>query len=329
ERGDEDFTEFGLNFGGHRETERWGSLSLNGTVFRRDGVRGEPAEWIGSATLWQRGLRFDGGWRADNGLGGLNTPLVPLQRDQYRFFLPSVPFLGATSQWLDEDSGLHLQGALGRAGVFSGSRIVAFDQANGNVASVGAQWRWSEGWTGAATALATDGLIVPDPITGSLFQDGRTEAVLLSTGWEGGNHRAQLHLHSSSGYLGDATGLWVDAQSRSEERTWNYGLFRLEEGLAWGALPINNDAQGGYVRLRHDGARWTWSAGLDRIDSVSGSGFEGSYGTFFARYQLRHNVGVGGNVNIRDSATATDYSTRWFIDRRGRWGLTRVQLDQA
>lgn len=329
ERGDQDYAEFGLNFGGHRETENHGSLSLDGTLFRRDGIRGEPAEWIGSVTLWQRGLFVGEGWKVDNGLGVLNTPTVPLQRSQYRFFLPSVPFVGASTLWQDNADGLHFQGAIGRAGVFSGSRIVAFDQADGNVASFGAQWRWAQGWSGSVSGLLTDGLIVPDPINGSQFQDGRTEAVLAATAWEGRNHRVQLNLQASSGYLGDANGGWLDAQSRFGRYTWNYGLFHLGEDLAWGALPINSDARGAYARVGYQSARWSWNAGLDHIDSVSGHSFEGDYASLFARYQLRHNLGIGGNLNIRDSDSYTDYSSRWFLDRRGRWGQTRVQLDQA
>src|SRR5690606_18691866 len=174
DRGDRDYAEFGLNFGGHRETESHGSLSLDGTVFRRDGVRGESSEWIGSVSLWQRGLFVGENWKVDNGLGVLNTPTVPLQREQYRFFLPSVPFTGASTLWHDAADGTYLQGALGRAGVFSGSRIVAFDSADGNVASFGGQWRLAEHWTGSVSTLLTDGLIVPDPIDGSRFQNGRT-----------------------------------------------------------------------------------------------------------------------------------------------------------
>ena len=329
ERGDRDYTEFGLNFGGHRETESHGSLSLDGTVFRRDGVRGESSEWIGSVSLWQRGLFVGENWKVDNGLGVLNTPTVPLQREQYRFFLPSVPFTGASTLWHDAADGTYLQGALGRAGVFSGSRIVAFDSADGNVASFGGQWRLAEHWTGSVSTLLTDGLIVPDPIDGSRFQNGRTEAMLASAAWTGQNHRVQINLQASSGYLGDANGAWLDAQSRFGRYTLNYGAFRLGEDLAWGALPINNDARGAYARLGYQGARWTWNAGLDHIDSVSGRSFQGDYATLFGRYQLRHNLGIGGSLNIRDSQAHTDYSSRWFLDRRGRWGQTRVQLDQA
>lgn len=329
ERGDEDYAEFGFNFDGHRETERWGSLSLDGTVFRRDGLAGESAEWIGAVTLWQRGLYVGERWRVENGLGVLNTPTLPLQRDQYRFFLPTVPFVGGSSNWQNRDSGTHFQAALGQAGLFSGSRIVAFDSASGNVATLGSQWRWSDNWSGAISALATDGVIVPDPINGTQFQDGGTEAVLASTAWASGSHRVQVNLQGSSGYLGDAAGGWLDAQSRLGRVTWNYGLFHLGEDLGWGALPINNDARGGYVRFRYESARWQWNGGVDRIDSVSGSSFNGNYATLFGRYQLRHNLGIGGNLNVRDSGDATDFSTRWFVDRNGGWGRTRVQLDQA
>lgn len=329
ERGDEDYAEFGLNFGGHRETERWGSFSLDGTLFRRDGLRDEPADLIGTVTLWQRGFYVGERWLVENGLGVLNTPTLPIQREQFRFFLPSVPFVGGSTHWQDRDTGTHFQASLGRAGLFAGSRIVAFDSADGNVASFGSQWRWSEQWTGAVSALATDGLIVPDPFNGVQFQDGRTEAVLASTAWSAGDHRVQMNLQGSSGYLGDAAGAWVDAQSRFGRYTWNYGLFHLGEDLAWGALPINSDARGGYLRARYESARWHWNAGIDRIESVSGGSFRGNYATIYGRYQLRHNLGVGGNINVRDSATATDFSTRWFVDRNGRWGRSRLQLDQA
>ena len=55
--------------------------------------------WGGTATLWQRGLFLDGGWRGDNGLGVLNTNVPALMREQYRFLLPSVPFAGISTDW--------------------------------------------------------------------------------------------------------------------------------------------------------------------------------------------------------------------------------------
>src|SRR3546814_16592912 len=73
-------------------------------------------------TLWQRDLYLDVGWRVNNGLGVLNTPAPPLQRNQYRFFLPTVAFAGTSSEWINDDRKLLLQGAFGRAGLYTGTR---------------------------------------------------------------------------------------------------------------------------------------------------------------------------------------------------------------
>lgn len=328
-RGDERLDETGLGVGGLWETADWGSFSLDALVFRRSDARTEGSGWVGSATLWQRNLPVEGGWRVDNGLGVLNTPATPTQRQQYRFFLPSVPFAGASTSWTQSGRGLQFFGALGQAGVFSGSRVVSFDRADGNVGTAGLEWRWARGWTGAASALVTDGLIVPDDQGIGVFQDGRTEATVFTTTWEGANDRVQGNLHASRGYLGDATGAWLDAQSTRGRTTYNYGAFRLEPGLAWGALPINNDAQGGYLRAQYAHARWLWNVGLDHVGSVSGNSFDGNYANAYARYQAGVNLGLGGSLSVRDSGDFTDFSTRWFADRRSRWGTTRVQLDQA
>lgn len=329
EVGDERFGEQGLSFNGLWETERLGSLSFDGTIFHSNQDRQGDSRWLGSATLWQRGLAFDNGWLADNGLGVLNTGLTPLLRDQYRFFLPSVPFAGAGTDWHNATNGLQFMASAGRAGVFTGSRIIGFDKADGNVGSAAAQWNWAPGWRGAVAVLATDGQIVPDDGGGSVFEDGRTEAVLVGTGWSNDLHSADLNLHASDGYLGAAQGAWLDAQSLAGRYTFNYGAFRLDPDLAWGALPINNDAQGAYGRVTYNHARWNWNASLDAIDSISGNSFSGYYGNVFARYQARANLGYGGSLSLRDADDGTDYSTRLFADRNSRLGQSRLQLDYA
>lgn len=329
ERGDQRFSETGVSFGGMWESASWGSFSLDATAFQSDQGREGGTRWIGSASLWQRNLLIDGGWRVANGIGVLDTPLTPLQRDQYRFFLPSVPFSGITSQWMNLRNEFQAFGSVGQAGVFSGSRVVGFDQAEGNVGSLGAQWRWAPNWRGAASVLVTDGRIVPDELGGGQFLDGRTEAGVVSTEWTGLRDSVALHMHSSRGFLGQANGAWVDAESNRGRYSHHYGIFRLDPGLAWGALPINNDAQGAYYRVNFSHPRWTWSAGIDQVQSLSGSSFEGTYANSFVRYQARANLGLGGGLNVRHSDTATDFSTRWFVDRRTSWGVTRLQADQA
>src|SRR3546814_10822530 len=121
----------------------WGTFSLDATLFHSDrqrftGLDGNDDGFGGLVTLWQRDLYLDGGWRVNNGLGVLNTPAPPLQRNQYRFFLPTVAFAGTSSEWINDDRKLLLPGALGSAGIYTGTRAVGFDIAAGDVGSLGA-----------------------------------------------------------------------------------------------------------------------------------------------------------------------------------------------
>lgn len=328
ERGGDSFSEVGVSLGGFRETERFGTLSLEATVLESDrNLRGET-DLGGTATLWQRGLFLDGGWRGNNGLGVLNTPTPSLLRDQYRYFLPSVPFAGASTEWIRGREDLVLQAAVGRAGVFDGSRVVGFDPADGNVATAGFQWRPAEGWRAAISALATDGLIVPDAFGGSFFQDGRTDAVHAAVGWADADDSVNFNLQSSDGYLGGALGAWIDARSARGGYTHHYGVFNLEPSLAWGAQPIANNSRGAYYRVTREGPRLNWSAGLDRVASISGSSFDGWYGTGYARYQSTASLGYGGNLAVRSSDAEDAVSALWFVDKTTDWGQSRLQLRQ-
>lgn len=326
ERANQSFEEHGLGAEGFWESATLGSFSLDAALFWRNRARTGGDELNGAATLWQRQLYFDGGWRADNGLGVLNTPAVPLLRNQPRFFLPTAPFVGASTDWTRE--GLQLQGAFGRAGIYTGSRVVGFDAADGQVGAFGAQWGWAPGWTGAASALATEGRIVPDGFGEATLADGRTRALHAATAWMGARDTAQLNLLASSADGAHAFGAWLDANARRGRYAHSYGVFRLGSGLAWGARPINNDVEGAYYRLGYQYGRWNWNLGLDQIGSVSGDGFDGQYATGFARYQTSTTLGLGGSLSVR-RAPALSHSAQLFLDRRTRFGQTRLQLDQA
>jgi hypothetical protein len=332
ERGDDSYDEQGISIGGFRETANWGTFSLEATLFdsNRDRFDGIGDGGLGGlATLWQRDFWINGRWRLDNGLGVLNTPATPLQRNQYRFFLPTVAFAGASSEWHDDADGLLLQGAAGRAGIYTGTRIVGFDIADGDVAALNAQWRWAPGWTGAASFLGTQGRIVPDGRGEAVFETGDTGALYAATAWQGDRDSVQFNLLSSHASPASATGAWIDASARRGRYAHNYGAFHLGEGLAWGAYPISNDAQGGYYRINYQYARWSWNAGLDAIDSISGKGFDGLYASSFARYQASAALGYGGSLNLRHGAGDTGYSAQAFVDHRGDWGQTRWQFDTA
>lgn len=331
--GGERSVELGVGFGGFWDTDQLGTLSAEALLFRSDRQRDGGGRWRGSATLWQRGLAMPGGWSVNNGLGVLNTPMPALLREQYRFFLPSVPMLGASSEWQQRVRGLQLQAAIGRGGSYNGARLSGFESGDGSVATVGAQWAWSKQWTGAASLLITDGRIVPDNQGLPVFQNGRTRALLFGNRWQGARDSIGVNLQTSDTDKAQAAGLWVDARADRGRFTHRYGAFYLEPELAWGAWPINNDVRGGYYRLDFNRARWSWNAGIDHIDSISGIGFDGWYGNSFLRYQTSSRLGYGGGLTARDSrsgeANDSAQSLQLFLDTQSRWGQTRLQYDRA
>lgn len=339
ERGSEHYDERGASAGGFWESATRGTFSLDATAFKSNRERRDGLGRIGgSATLWQRNLNIDGGWRVNNGLGVLNTPSLPLQRSQYRFYLPTAPFAGASSEWTLGDGRVQLQGAFGRAGLYNGTRVVGFDVADGSVGEFGAQWRWSPQWESAVALLATHGRIRPDDQGEATLLPGDSRGLYAATARKGERDAVQINLLSShadgddlgGGLRGQASGGWLDASARRGRYTHHYGAFRLGEGLAWGSLPINSDVRGGYYRLAYQYGRWQWNAGLDRFDSLSGTGFNGSYATGYARYQATSTFGYGGSASLRQAASSsTSHVAQLFADKRTQWGQTRLQLDQA
>lgn len=332
EYGDDDFDERGISAGGYWQTASWGTFSLDATLFHSDRQRFDGLDddggFGGLVSLWQRDLYLDGGWRLNNGLGVVNTPAPPLQRSQYRFFLPTVTMAGASSEWIKDDNGLLLQGAVGRAGLYTGTRVVGFELADGDVGALGAQWRWTPQWAGAASFLGTHGRIVPDASGEPVFEQGDTQALYAATAWQGDRDRAQFNLLASNGDFGRAAGGWIDVSSTRGRYRHNYGAYHLGDGLAWGAFPINNDVEGGYYRIAYQYARWSWNAGIDGIHSLSGDGFDGLYASGYLRYQASTTLGYGAALNLRD-AVDTSHSLQLFLDKQTDWGQTRLQVDEA
>ncbi len=324
--------ELGAAFGGFWDTDGFGAISADALLFRSDRERDGGDRWRGSATLWQRGLAMPGGWSVNNGLGVLSTPMPGLLREQYRFSLPSVPMLGGSSEWIQRSRGLQLQAAIGRGGTYNGARINGFEPGDGTVATIGAQWAWSKRWAGAASLLVTDGRIVPDDQGLPAFQNGQTRALVFGNRWQGARDSVAVNLQASDRDGAQAAGVWLDARADRGRFSHRYGAFHLQPDLAWGAWPINNDVRGGYYRVDFNRARWSWNAGIDRIDSISGAGFDGWYGNAFVRYQASPRLGYGGGLSARDSGGSADSAAQalqLFVDTGTRLGQTRLQLDLA
>ncbi len=323
--------EFGLAFGVLRETEGLGALSAEGLVFHGDRARDGGSGLRGRATLWQRGLPMPGGWQVNNSLGAINTGLPTLMRDQYRFFLPSTPLLGAATEWTQRERGIEWQASLGRGGAFNGGLLNGFETGEGHALSLGAGWQWAPGWTGAAAVLATDGPLLPDNFNQPSSPAGSGAAAVFATRWRGERDQVSLQLQASD--IGDASagGAWVDARAERGAATHRYGAFSLGTGLGWGVWPINQDVRGAYYRIDFNRARWSWNAGLDALQSISGLGFEGWYGNGGLRYQHSPRLAYGGTLSARDGRGdgGGAQALQLFSDLRHRGGLTRLQYDLA
>jgi hypothetical protein len=316
----ESTTDKGLAASGYWETADYGQFSLDAMLYEAEAYQGEEDRSGFRAALWQRNVVIRNGWSGNNGLGVLDSSLPLLIKDQYRFFLPSASLLGASSEWINLRQGLQLQAAAGQSGVLNGRRMTGFDASGGQTVSAGVQAAFSPSWFGALTVLQVDG---DEPLSGMPADDA--PAIVAATAWQSGISRVQFNLLSSEQGLG----LWVDSATRAGRYRHNYGLFHLEEALAWGGLPFSSDAAGAYYRLNYQHARWSWSAGIENIQSVSGQGFEGLYGSAFARYQASNTLGYGASMAVRDGQSDTAFTTGWFVDKHTRWGETRLQLDQA
>ena len=313
--------EDGVSAGAFIDTPAYGTFTFDG-VQRTDGR--------GLATLWQRGLPITGGWKVNNGLGVLNTPSIDLTRSQPRFYLPSTPVTGVSSEWRDA-RGVAFNAGGGEPGVFDGIRLPVFDALGGAVTTAGAQFSPSPGWlTGAQVATANN---VPLGF-GPLVSRERISATSWfgGTAWQGANARVQGNVVSSERRDSPdqqlRLGGWIDAFIQDGRVGHSFGAFRFDPDLVWGNQLISSDSQGAYYRANYQSRQWLIDGGVDRVISVSGNGLNITYATGSVRYQFSRDLGVGTGANVRRD-TDTAYSAYAFVDRVLPWGAARGQLDVA
>ena len=175
-RNGESIQENGVLFGLKRETENYGVFSLEGSL--RDG--GNDV-----ITAWQRNLAFEGGWRANNGLGMINTPSIDLTRRQYRFFIPTMTMVGGSTEFIN-GPGTQFSAGIGQPGIYTGIRVPAFLRLPGSVFSAGGQFAPSENWeAGIQVVGATDVFLNPNPHTNFKGPALSTTGMLASAAWKG------------------------------------------------------------------------------------------------------------------------------------------------
>jgi hypothetical protein len=321
-------TENGLVAKTQWETAAYGAWSLDAAL-RTDASNAGPSEQGqgGVITLRQRGMPFDGDWQADNALGDVNSPDIAMARLQPRFYLPTAPLQGLTTEWRGP-SGLQVVAGGGTPGVYDGIVVPDFRTLDGSTATAGAQWSPAAHWTvGGQLVEAHDvNLAIGPVIDGTTLMSSTTG--LLSAGWEnGGEHIQANFLDGNISGKGNAFGTWIDASFAQGRIVQNAGVFRIDPDMTWGNQLITNDAQGGYYRLNYQSRQWLADVGIDEVRSVSGLGTNTTFLTGDTRYQLSRDWGIGGAANVSRTDGGSSWSVQGFIDHSNGGGTGRVQAD--
>jgi len=284
-----------------------------------------------SFALHERGMPFDGGWTADNALGDINAPLINLARVQPRFLLAQGPMEGVESEWRGP-SALQFVAGAGEPGIYDGIKVPTFQTLGGSTATLGAQWAPASQWAlGGEFAAASDVSLYYQPL-GTTFATERISSTtgFLTAAWQDGGSRAQINvIDGTVDGNGNSFGVWVDASRANGAVTQSFGAFRIDPNLAWGNQLITSDAQGGYYRVDYQSRRWLADFGVDQVSSVSGTGSSTTFVNGDARYQLYRDLGLGGVVNVRRSASASAWSAEGYLDNANSYGIGRGQLDYA
>jgi hypothetical protein len=322
------------------DTRSWGAWSLDaaGGTPTPEGFSNITGSGNPSFALVQRGMPFNGGWQADNGVGDLNSPLIGLARQQPRFLLTSSPMLGLTSEWRGP-SQLQIVAGGGEPGVFEGLAVPSFQTLGGATATLGAEWSPAPHWALGGQAITTRdtnlydynyGIPLQNVLEGSAPARFSSTTGYLTAAWQENNAHAQLNVVDGSvNGNGNAVGAWLDASATQGFVTHSAGLFRIEPNLAWGDQPLASDIEGEYYRLNYLSRRWLADVGVDVARSVSGTGADVTFFTGDTRYQLTTSTGIGAAANVRTGGGNTGWSAEGYLDNANSWGTGRMQLDYA
>jgi hypothetical protein len=312
------------------ETAGYGAWSLDASARTGGSDAGTSEQGQGGViTLRQRGMPFDGGWQADNGLGDLNSPDIALARLQPRFYLPTGPMQGAATEW-HGPSDVQIVAGGGVPGLYDGIEVPNFRTLDGSTATAGAQWSPAPHWTlGGQFIEAHDvNLSVGQFVEGSSLISSDTG--LLSAAWQDHDERLQFNvLDGDVSGKGSAIGSWVDGSVVQGRIQQSAGLFRIDPNLTWGNQLIASDAQGGYYRLDYQSRQWLADIGVDEVRSVDDLGTNTTFLTGDARYQILRDWGVGGVANLSRSDGGNAWSLEGYVDHVNALGTGRAQADFA
>jgi len=316
------------------ETADYGAWSLDGSARTGASASGPslgPTEQGqgGTIALRERGMPFDGDWQTDNALGDINSPDIGLVQFQPRFYLPTSPMQGLTTEWRGPN-GLELTAGGGVPGLYDGIAVPDFRTLGGSIATAGAQVSPASNWTlGGQFIDANDVNLTVGPVIEGVTTISSTTG-LLSAAWHDQGERLQLNLMDSdvSGKP-DGIAAWVDGSITQGTFLQSAGLFRIDPNMTWGTQLIANDMQGGYYRLGYQSRQWLADVGVDEVRSVSGLSADTTFVTGDARYQLSRDWGIGTVANLSRTNAGDSWSLEGYIDHLNSWGTGRVQAYYA
>ena len=144
-RGGVSESRYGAGVGAFLGTPLYGAWTVDGVFGKK------PDSWV--ATVWQRDMPFEDGWRASNAGGNLNSPSIDLLRYQARWALPSTPLVGGLTEWRNQN-GTQLTAGMGEPDVYTGLYVPGFRRLGGSVTTGGLQWAWDRNWTAESSMPA-------------------------------------------------------------------------------------------------------------------------------------------------------------------------------
>ena len=356
--GDATLREAGLLVTARYQSNNLGLLGLDAQLRRgaRPGPFGTSARgehWSGSVTATTRGLPLGDGWLADFAAGATAMPVSDLARRQSRFFLPSLPILGAQSvlrsfaplkaSAVDPEPIATVNLAVGEPGLFGGVRLSDFTSLGGLAVSGGGQVQVAPHWTAAVQALAVRDTRDPYAViqqagTSPVQSRISAQAGYAALAYTGGGLRVQANgiwSNRSGGTVnaivpaGDAFGGWLDARLRIGRASHSAGLYYFAPGLAWGTSALINNARGGYYRFASSSQRWRWTINLDAVEAVKGGGNSGLIGNVEVRRKVTFNTWAGFSSTVRRTRGQTSGQVLGFVDFSNRLGETRAELGLA
>jgi hypothetical protein len=316
------------------ETAAYGAWSLDASARTggSDNIQSGQGQG-GVVTLRQRGMPFDGNWQADNALGDLNSPDIGLARVQSRFYLPTGPMQGLTTEWRGP-SDLQIVAGGGVPGLYDGIVVPDFHTLDGSIATAGAQWSPAPHWmlggqfiearnVNLAVGNSLDNAHLSSPLLSSTTG-------LLTVAWQDcGGHVQMNLLDGEVSGNSNAIGGWVDGSITQGRFVQNAGLFRIDPNVTWGNQLISSDLQGGYYRIDYQSRQWLADAGIDEVRSVSGLGSNTTFLTGDTRYQISRDWGVGGVGNLSLANGGNSWSLEGYVDHANVWGTGRAQANFA